>query len=81
VAVKVILHLSGEDPVVAEMDQEPAATDLFVKVTNLRKRDGKSVSYLADGVESVIYPWHRIVFIELMPDEEARDSVMDIFRL
>jgi hypothetical protein len=77
---KVILHLTGEDPTVAEMEDEPKPGDLFIKVTNMRKRDGKEVSYLAPGVESVIFPWHRVNFLEMMPSEEDRDSVIDIFR-
>jgi hypothetical protein len=80
VAIKVILHLTGEDPVVAEIDQEPQPGDAFLKVTNMRKRDGKDVAYLADGVEYVIFPWHRITFLELMPDEEKRESIIDFFR-
>jgi hypothetical protein len=79
-AKTVILHLSGEDPLLADMDQEPQPSDQFVKVTNLRKRDGKDVSYLTAGVQSVIYPWHRITFLEIMPSEEDRDSVIDFFR-
>jgi hypothetical protein len=79
-AKTVVLHLSGEDPLLADMDQEPQASDQFIKVTNLRKRDGKDVSYLTAGVQSVIYPWHRITFLEIMPSEEDRDSVIDFFR-
>lgn len=79
-AKTVILHLSGEDPLLADMEQEPQPGDQFVRVSNLRKRDGKDVSYLAAGVQSVIYPWHRITFLEIMPSEEDRDSVIDFFR-
>ncbi|MFP4438407.1 MAG: hypothetical protein ACLFVO_14280 [Chloroflexaceae bacterium] len=77
----VILHIQGEDPVLADIDQEPEPTDAFIKVTNMRKRDGKDVGYLAGGVQAVIFPWHRITFIEIMPSEEERDKVVDFFRL
>ncbi len=79
-AKTVILHLSGEDPLVADLDQEPQPSDMFVRVSNLRRRDGKAVPYLAAGVQWVIYPWHRITFIEIMPSEEERSSVVDFFR-
>jgi hypothetical protein len=81
VAKTVILHLTGEDPLLADLDQEPQPSDAFIKVTNMRKRDGKPVPYLAAGVQSVIFPWHRITFIELMPSEEERSSVVDFFRM
>lgn len=80
-AKTIILHIVGEDPVLADIDQEPQPTDAFIKVTNMRKRDGKEVPYLTAGVQAVIYPWHRITFIELMPSEEERGQVVDFFRL
>lgn len=79
-AKTVILHLSGEDPVLADIDQEPQPTDLFLRVTNMRRRDGKPVPYLAAGVQAVIFPWHRITFVEVMPSDEERSSVVDFFR-
>lgn len=79
-AKTVILHLTGEDPVVAEMEGELNPSDAYIKVTSLRRRDGKDVTYLAPGCQSVIYPWHRVVFIELMVTEEERGQVIDFFR-
>ena len=79
-AKTVVLHLGGEDPVLADLDQDPQPSDNFIKVSNLRKRDGKDVSYLTAGVQSVIYPWHRITFLEIMPSEEERGSVIDFYR-
>jgi hypothetical protein len=79
-AKTVVLHLMGEDPILADMEQEPQSSDAYVKVSNLRKRDGKDVNYLTAGVQSVIYPWHRITFLEIMVSEEERGSVIDFFR-
>ena len=79
-AKTVVLHLGGEDPILADLDQDPQPGDNFIKVSNLRKRDGKDVSYLTAGVQSVIYPWHRITFLEIMPSEEERGSVIDFYR-
>lgn len=76
----VILHLTGEDPVIAEIEADPQPNDLFVRVSNLRRRDGKDVAYIAAGVQSVIYPWHRITFLEIMVSEEERGEVIDFFR-
>lgn len=79
-AKTVILHLSGEDPIVAEMEHDPDPGDMFIRVSNLRRRDGKDVAYVAAGVHSVIYPWHRVTFIEVMISEEERGQVIDFFR-
>ena len=77
----VILHLTGEDPLLADLDNDPEPGDQFIRVTNMRKRDGKPVSYLAAGVQAVIFPWHRITFVEMMPSDEERSSVVDFFRM
>lgn len=79
-AKTVILHIAGEDPVLADLEHEPQPSDAFIRVSNMRKRDGKDVPYLAPGVQSVIFPWHRITFLEIMPSVEERDSVIDFFR-
>lgn len=79
-AKTVILHIMGEDPILADMDDEPQPSDQYIRVSNLRKRDGKDVAYLTAGVQSVIYPWHRVTFLEIMPSVEERDSVIDFFR-
>jgi hypothetical protein len=79
-AKTVILHLSGEDPIVAEMEYDPNPQDVYLRVSNLRRRDGKDVTYLAPGCQSVIYPWHRVTFLEMMVTEEERGEVIDFFR-
>src|SRR3954451_8510660 len=80
-AKKIIVHIVGEDPVQAEIEQQPQPTDNFLIVTNLRRRDGKDVNYLAPGCEQVLFPWSRITFIEFMVDETDHDNVVDFFRL
>ena len=80
-AKTVILHIMGEDPVLADLENDPQPGDNFLRVSNMRKRDGKDVPYLAAGVQSVIFPWHRITFVELMPSDEERGNVIDFFRM
>ena len=70
-SVTIILHISNEDPIVGELDDLPSPGDQFITVKNPRKRDGKDVHYLQEGVTTVIWPISRINFIELMPTEEV----------
>jgi hypothetical protein len=80
-AKTIILHIMGEDPILADLEQDPVPSDNFIRVSNLRKKDGKDVPYIAGGVQSVIFPWHRITFVEIMPSEEERGQVIDFFRM
>lgn len=79
-ATRVILHIAGEDPVMGEVDQLPQPTDTFIKLSNLRRVDGKDVGFLAEGVDTVIYAWHRVTFVEILASESDRGQVVGFFR-
>ncbi|MGA9532140.1 MAG: hypothetical protein WBR18_05440 [Anaerolineales bacterium] len=68
----VLVHVSNEDPVIGEMEELPTPTDTSITVNNPRLRDGKDLPYLAGNVVTVVWPMHRINFIEILPtaDEE-----------
>ena len=76
----VILHITGEEAVVAEVEKLPESNDMFVLANNPRRRDGKDLHYLEDEVTSMIIPWHRINFIEIMPTSEELEEVITIVR-
>jgi hypothetical protein len=71
----VLIHLANEDPVVAELDALPGPEDQILLVTNPRRRDGKDLHYVEPEVQTLIFPWNRITFIEVMPTEEEEEVV------
>ena len=72
-AISVLLHLSGEDPVVGEIDELPGPSDVSVTLNNPRRRDGKDLPYVQGNVVTVVWPMHRVNFIEILPTiEEER---------
>jgi hypothetical protein len=79
-SISVIVHINNEDAIVGEIDNMPHPTDNIVVVTNPRRRDGKDVHYLEDDVSTMIVPWHRINFIQVLPSggiEEVIGFVRD----
>lgn len=64
------LHIMNEDPVVGEIDALPDPKDVSLLVKNPRRRDGKEITYLEENVSSVIWPFHKINFIQVLPGEE-----------
>ncbi|MDH3942932.1 MAG: hypothetical protein OEV06_02405 [Anaerolineae bacterium] len=66
----VILHITNEDPIVGEIDEMPSPTDTILVVKNPRKRDGKDLHYIDTDVTTVIWPWVRVNFLEILPSEE-----------
>lgn len=63
----VVVHISNEDPIMAEIDELPATTDTIITLKNPRRRDGKDIHYLQNDVISVIWPINQISFIEVLP--------------
>jgi hypothetical protein len=70
-AITLILHIANEDPIVGEVDEMPASTDSAIVLQNPRRRDGKDIPNLSsNSVTTVIFPMHRMTFVEVMPSEE-----------
>ena len=73
-AMQVVLHLHNEDAFIADLEALPDPHANYIRVTNPRKRDGKSLNTLTDGATSFLYPWTRITFLEILEDDESRDN-------
>lgn len=71
----VLIHISGEDPVRAEVEELPKPTDTSIAAINPRRRDGKDIKYLLENVVTVVYPMHRINFIEILPTAEEEKII------
>jgi hypothetical protein len=68
--VTVLMHLTGEEAIVGEVEELPSPGDMSVSVNNPRRRDGKDLNYVQGNVVTVIWPMHRINFIEVLPTVE-----------
>ena len=79
-AFTVIIHLTGTDPFLAEMDELPDVKASFIVCTNPRARDGKNLVFIEPECTRFMFPWHRISFIETYPTDEDRAKVETFFR-
>jgi len=70
-----IVHIVNEDPIVCEVEEMPDPTDQFLVLHNPRRRDGKDVHYLDEDVTSMMIPWHRINFVQLMPSADVEEVI------
>lgn len=73
--ITVLVHLSGEDPVVGEVEELPSPADSTITLNNPRRRDGKDLPYVQGNVVTVVWPMHRINFIEIMPTSEEEKLI------
>jgi hypothetical protein len=71
----VIVHIRNSEPMLAEIDEMPQLTDVLIKLSNPRQRDGKDLMYLERNVVNVFWPWAEISFIEVLPGDTAEEVV------
>ena len=76
-ATTVIVHVMGEDPFVAEVEALPQPSDQSLTLLNPRQRDNKPLRYLERETISVIFPLHRINFVEITPSQDTGE--VDLF--
>ncbi len=70
-----VIHVSGEEAVVAEADELPEPDATMITVKNPRRMDGKDLHYLDENVVTVIWPMSRINFIEILPTKEEEEII------
>ena len=76
-ATTVIVHVMGEDPFLAEVEELPQPSDQLVTLLNPRRRDNKPLRYLERETISMIMPMHRINFVEITPSQDTEE--VDLF--
>ena len=74
-----VIHVSNEESVVAEIDDLPDQDATLITVKNPRRMDGKDLHYLNEDVVTVIWPLNRINFIEVLPTKEE-DEIFGFVR-
>ncbi|TAK12093.1 MAG: hypothetical protein EPO32_09945 [Anaerolineae bacterium] len=68
--ISILIHIANEETILGEIEQLPGINDNLLIVNNPRKRDGKDIHYVEASVTTVIWPWVRINFIEILPSDE-----------
>ena len=74
-SLTVLLHLNNEDPILCEIDRMPEPTDVIIVGKNPRRRDGKDLPNVQANVTTVIWPWNRMVFVEIIPTEDEEKII------
>ena len=71
----VIVHIRNAEPMLAEIDELPQLTDVLIKLSNPRQKDGKDLIFLERNVVSVYWPWAEISFLEILRGDTAEEVV------
>lgn len=71
----IILHPTGEEPIICEVEDLPQPSDISITINSPRRIDGKELHYLAESVLTVIFPIYRINFIEVLPTKAEEEII------
>ncbi len=74
-ALTIVLHIQNEEAVVGEVEQAPSSNDTLIMVTNPHRIDGKELAYLTENAVTVLFPTHRVNFIEILPSREEEEII------
>ena len=72
-SIAAIVHIVNEEPIVAELEEIPAPNAQFLLLRNPRRRDGKELHYVEEEVSTLLMPWHRINFVQILPAAGAEE--------
>jgi len=67
----VVLHVNGEQPLLADLYEVPSNTDVGVRCTNLRMMNGKRPIFVDDSASVFFFAYLHIRFIEIPPAAAA----------
>ncbi len=70
-----LIHVSNEEPILAEVEDLPELSDQAILCMNPRRRDGKDLHYVQPDVQRIMVPWWRINFLEIMPEGDEEEIV------
>ena len=66
-----VLHISNEQPLLADLFELPGPTDVALRCTNLRMLDGKRPIFVDDMNSVFFFPYLHIRFVEIPPSAVA----------
>jgi hypothetical protein len=64
-----VIHLLSEQPVVADLVEDPKPGDSLLICTNLRTLDGKRPVFIDQSASTFVFPYLHIRFIEIRPEQ------------
>ena len=68
--ITLLVHIANAEPIKLDVEEMPKPTDLAITGKNPREKTDKDVIWIEEGVMTIMFPWWRITFIEVLPSAE-----------
>ncbi len=62
-----VIHISNEQPLIADLYEMPTALDVSLVCTNIRMLDGKKPVFIVHASSVFVFPYATIRFLEIIP--------------
>jgi hypothetical protein len=72
-----IIHLQGEQPLIADLYEMPKALDQGLLCTNLRTLDGKRPVFIDRSDSAFYFPYLHIRFLEILPGASGLPEISE----
>lgn len=69
-----VLHINNEQPLMADLFEMPATTDITLRCTNLRTLNGKRPVFADDQASIFYFPLAIIRFVEILPSSLTEEG-------
>ena len=60
-----VIHLVGEQPLMADLPKAPLPGDIALVCTNLRMMNQKRPIFVEDGASTFVFPYSQVRFVEI----------------
>lgn len=71
----VVIHLHNEQPILADLMDEPTASDTCLICTNLRTMNGKTPVFAERADSTFVFPLAHVRFVEIRPESLEESEV------
>jgi hypothetical protein len=78
--ISILVHVSNQEPVKIDVEELPKLTDNCIIGKNPRDRSDKEFNWVDEGVTTVIFPWWRINYIQVLPSGEDAPEFPLLYR-
>lgn len=75
-----IIHIENSEPIKADVDVLPEPGDTMIVAKNPRDRADKDLYWIDDGVSVVLFPFHRVNYVQVLPDAGEDVDLPRLFR-
>jgi hypothetical protein len=62
----VVIHITNEQPLLADLYEMPTAADVSLVCTNIRMLDGKKPIFIDHSTSVFVFPYLNVRFIEIL---------------